>query len=53
MANFAARFSETVKLTRFVVYGIPSARDDRLRHPVFLGLWEDKNAHQVFREMAS
>jgi hypothetical protein len=24
-ANFAARFSETVKLARFVVYGTPSA----------------------------
>jgi hypothetical protein len=25
-ANFAAQFSETVKLVRFVVYGTPSAQ---------------------------
>jgi len=25
-ANFAARFGETVKLARFVVYGTPSAQ---------------------------
>ena len=28
-------------------------RDDRLRQPVFLGLREDKNAEEVFREKAS
>ena len=28
-------------------------RDDRLRQPVFLGLREDKNAREVFREKAS
>jgi bifunctional non-homologous end joining protein LigD len=28
-------------------------RDDRLRHPVFLGIREDKNASEVFREKAS
>ena len=25
-------------------------RDDRLRHPVFLGIREDKNANEVVRE---
>jgi bifunctional non-homologous end joining protein LigD len=28
-------------------------RDDRLRHPVFLGLREDKNANEVVHEQAS
>ena len=28
-------------------------RDDRLRHPVFLGIREDKNANEVVREKAS
>jgi bifunctional non-homologous end joining protein LigD len=28
-------------------------RDDRLRHPVFIGLREDKSATDVFREKAS
>jgi bifunctional non-homologous end joining protein LigD len=28
-------------------------RDDRLRHPVFLGIREDKNASEVLREKAS
>ena len=28
-------------------------RDDRLRHPVFLGIREDKNASEVVREKAS
>ena len=28
-------------------------RDDRLRHPVFLGIREDKNANEVVRENAS
>jgi len=38
--------------------GLPSqicewARDDRLRHPVFLGLREDKNTSDVVHEKAS